>query len=427
MKKIALLGFGNVGQGILELLSTNKDLLSKRCAQELIITKALVRNIEKAKLNAPEALELTTDINNIINDPTIDIIIEVMGGEYPAHDYIQKALNKKKHVITANKEVIAKHKKTLFALAKKNKVELLYEAAVGGAIPIIRSAKIAYAANEIENIAGILNGTTNFILTKIKSEKADYSDVLKKAQELGFAEADPTMDVSGLDAAYKLVILAHSFFKIEIDLKDVYFEGIENISLSDIEAAEKLGYTIKLLALGSKKTDGNFIFKVHPTLLPNHHLLAQINNEFNAIFITGNAMGEALQYGKGAGPLPTASAIVSDIIDLSVSDYVPGLRNTEDPSSITKPMTINKSYSQFFIRLEVKDKIGVLETLTKLLRKHKISISKMQQQALSNQLAEIIIITHLIQESEMQKSIKEFKQESVLHKVNSVIRVGFEE
>lgn len=427
MKKIALLGFGNVGQGILELLNTNQDLLSKRCGQPLVIQKVLIRNIDKAQKFAPPSLELTTDPDTIFNDPDIDIIIEVMGGEHPALEYIQTALNNKKHVITANKELIAKHKKTLFALARKNNVELLYEAAVGGAIPIIRTAKIAYAANDIENIAGILNGTTNFILTKIKSEKGDYNDVLKKAQELGFAEADPTMDVSGLDAAYKLVILANSFFKIEIDLKDVYYEGIENISLSDIQSAERLGYTIKLLALGSKKTNGNYIFKVHPTLLPNQHLLAQINNEFNALFVTGNAMGEALQYGKGAGPLPTASAIISDVVDISVSDYVCSLRNTEAPAALTKPMNINKSYSQFFIRLEVKDEVGVLETLSKLLRKYKISISKMQQQTLSNELAEIIIITHLIQENEMQKSIKEFKKESVIQTVNSLIRVGFEE
>lgn len=429
MIKVGLLGCGNVGQAVLEILSKNADLLQKRLGCHLEITRIAVRTIRDIPQFKLIQDKLTTDVNSILNDPEISIIIEVIGGEYPAFDYICTALKNKKYVVTANKEVVSKHKETFFKLAKENNVDIFFEAAVGGGIPIIKSLKVGYAANKIESLFGILNGTTNYILTKIEDEKRDFSDVLKTAQSLGFAEADPTMDVEGIDAAHKLVILAAVAFKENIQLSDVYYEGITKITLTDINYAEELGYSIKLLAIGQRMEDGSSSYRVHPTMIPRSHLLSGVRNEFNAVYITGNFVGESLLAGKGAGGNPTGSAIVSDILDIAFDIHNDGTskRNLETQLNTPTLLPIEETSSQFYLRLLVKDHAGALEIISRILGKQDISISKILQKDIVEGQAELIIVTHTIQEKRLNDVLNTLRQKQSLLEIAAVIRVRLEE
>lgn len=427
MLTIALLGFGVVGQGIAKIIQENQTLLTHRCNQTIRIKYILVSNTSKSRPDLPKHATLCTDITPILNDKDIDIIIEVMGGETPAFDYIKHALNAGKHVISANKEIIAKHQKELFELSKKNNVECYYEAAVGGGIPIIRTLKVGLAANRITGIYGILNGTTNYILSKIEDEKKEFEEVLKTAQALGFAEAEPSMDISGLDAAYKLVILAECAFKKIIHIDDVYYEGIESITRDDIDYATALGYTIKLLAIGKETSEGSHIFKVHPTLIPSHHPLASVKNEYNAVYILGNASDDTMIYGKGAGSLPTASSIVSDIIDICLSSSQPSNRNTETHHVAPTIASVDETYTQFYIRLLSPDKTGVLENISHILSNHDISVANISQHKTDHAHAEIIVVTHLSTEKKMTNAINALKQSPMIKRIQSKIRVGLEE
>eukprot|EP01047_Picozoa_sp_COSAG01_P013504 COSAG01_NODE_636_length_14635_cov_18.612617_16_plen_316_part_01 len=306
--RVALLGLGHVGKGVFDILQSHEKALSERIGRDVIIHSILVRDPKKYQQLDLTQARLVTDFDLILKQDDIDIIIEVMGGEFPAYDYICAALKAKKHVITANKEVMAKHQEHFFNLAKENQVDLCFEAAVAGGIPIIRALKVGLAANKINSLHGILNGTTNYILSKIQKEQREFSEVLAQAQKLGLAEADPSMDVSGLDAAYKLVLLAAVAFKCAISIDDIYYEGIENITLTDMRYADELGYGIKLLAIGKHFPEKGYSFKVHPTLIPKEHPLCGIHDETNAVFVYGDAVGESLLAGKGAGGAPTASA-----------------------------------------------------------------------------------------------------------------------
>lgn len=425
MIKVGLLGFGNVGQGIYTILTQNSTLLTQRIGSPIKITKVGVRSPKKYKGILPEDL-LTTDIQSILTDPDIDIIVEVMGGETPAFDYICTALSNEKYVVSANKEVISKHKKIFFNVAKENNVDIYFEASVGGGIPIIRSLKVGLAANRIDRIAGILNGTTNYILTKIEEEKESFNTILKNAQKAGFAEANPSMDVDGIDAAHKLVILTAVAFKADVQLSDIYVEGIRHITLTDIEHAHALGYKIKLLALGSQSSNNTISLRVHPTLIPKEHLLANINNEFNAAYISGNAVGDVLLSGKGAGGSPTGSAIVSDIIDIAfdISQKV-NRRNLETELNEVVVSSIDTLNSQYYIRLTAADEPHILEKITHTLSDAEINISKITQEATKG-TAEIVIITHSTQESNFNTTIEKLNQ---LNKISvlTTIRVGLEE
>ena len=416
---IGLLGLGNVGQGVLEILKKNKELL-----KDIHLKTALVRDLAKAKKVASKTLSLTTNASDILNDPEIDIVIELMGGEEPALTYIKQALKNKKHVITANKAIIAQHKTELLALAEKNHVQLLFEAAVGGGIPIIQTLTTGYAANQIHSLYGILNGTTNYILTNMEREEKEYPHILKNAQKLGFAEADPTMDISGLDTAYKLIILASIAFRATLNIADIHYEGIDTLTLQDIKYAKEFGYKIKLLAISklAKKSQTNMIVKVHPTLIPNTHPLAGVSNEFNAIFVDGNAMGESMLVGKGAGPLPTGSAVISNILEI--------LHNKKNPTLKEHPITltpIEKTVSQFYLRLTVTDKIGTLEKITSLLSHHNISLAKLIQREKTKTTAEIVIITHLVQESHIKATITQLITRPEITETPVLIRVGLDE
>ncbi len=420
---IALLGLGTVGQGIVNVLKENNHEISQKVGFPINIKTVLVRNIEKAKA-FDDNLNLTTDFSDIINDAEINIVVEVMGGENPARQYMLQALQAKKHVITANKDVVALHGREMFEAATAHKVDFMFEASVGGGIPIIRPLKQCLTANKITEVMGIVNGTTNYMLTKMSNEGMDYTQVLKEAQEKGYAESDPTADVGGLDAARKLAILSSIAFNTKVSLNDVYVEGITKITPDDIKYAKELGYVVKLLAIAKDNVDNGIEVRVHPAFISNKHPLSSVNDVFNAIYINGNAVGEAMFYGRGAGSLPTASAVVADVIDVArniVHDMSGRILCTcfEDK----KIASIDESISSYYIRLLVKDEPGVLALIAGAFGDQKVSLgSVIQKQKLNNQ-AELVLLTGAISDVNIQKALTNIKSLNVVTEVYNVIRV----
>ena len=420
---IALLGLGTVGQGIVNVLKENNHEISQKVGFPINIKTVLVRNIEKAKA-FDDNLNLTTDFSDIINDAEINIVVEVMGGENPARQYMLQALQAKKHVITANKDVVALHGREMFEAATAHKVDFMFEASVGGGIPIIRPLKQCLTANKITEVMGIVNGTTNYMLTKMSNEGMDYNQVLKEAQEKGYAESDPTADVGGLDAARKLAILSSIAFNTKVSLNDVYVEGITKITPDDIKYAKELGYVVKLLAIAKDNVDNGIEVRVHPAFISNKHPLSSVNDVFNAIYINGNAVGEAMFYGRGAGSLPTASAVVADVIDVArniVHDMSGRILCTcfEDK----KIASIDESISSYYIRLLVKDEPGVLALIAGAFGDQKVSLSSViQKQKLNNQ-AELVLLTGAISDVNIQKALTNIKSLNVVTEVYNVIRV----
>lgn len=424
MIEIGLIGFGNVGQDIYRILNENGSLISKRIGRHLIIKKIAVRSPEKYSDLITDQTLLTTNVNDILNDPNISIVVEVIGGENPALDYITTALTNKKHVVTANKEVISKHKKHFFKMAHTNGVDICFEAAVGGGIPIIRALKVGFAANKIKSFYGIINGTTNYILTKIKDEKKEFNTVLKQAQDLGFAELDPTMDISGLDAAYKCSILAAVAFKLDSQVNEIVYKGIESITLKDLNYATELGYAIRLLAQGKQLDSNEFELQVCPSLIPLNHPLASVHNEFNAVYVVGDQVGEAMLMGKGAGGSPTASAIISDIIDISFGiSQQTSSRNLETNFQDGKIKPLNKTMSQYYLRINVKNEPGVLEKVSLQFTEQSISIEKIIQKESDPNTAEIVIITNTIEHQNFIKVEKALSNLKQCNKVESSIRL----
>ena len=420
---IALLGLGTVGQGIVNVLKENNHEISQKVGFPINIKTVLVRNIEKAKA-FDDNLNLTTDFSDIINDAEINIVVEVMGGENPARQYMLQALQAKKHVITANKDVVALHGREMFEAATAHKVDFMFEESVGGGIPIIRPLKQCLTANKITEVMGIVNGTTNYMLTKMSNEGMDYTQVLKEAQEKGYAESDPTADVGGLDAARKLAILSSIAFNTKVSLNDVYVEGITKITPDDIKYAKELGYVVKLLAIAKDNVDNGIEVRVHPAFISNKHPLSSVNDVFNAIYINGNAVGEAMFYGRGAGSLPTASAVVADVIDVArniVHDMSGRILCTcfEDK----KIASIDESISSYYIRLLVKDEPGVLALIAGAFGDQKVSLgSVIQKQKLNNQ-AELVLLTGAISDVNIQKALTNIKSLNVVTEVYNVIRV----
>jgi homoserine dehydrogenase len=423
MLKLGLLGFGNVGQGVFELIHRAGALIKEKSGHTFEISQIGVRNKEKYQDRDLKNSVLTIDLSALVSSKDVDIVIELMGGEFPAADLISLALKHGKPVVTANKEVISKHLPDFLTYCTQYQTDILYEATVCGAIPIIRTLKPGFPANKILGFCGILNGTTNFILSKIAEEKKEFKVALKEAQELGFAEADPSMDIQGLDAAYKTQILsAVAFNKLPL-LSQIYYEGIENIDFRDMNYAKELGYTIKMLGMGKRYTDDEISVKVHPTLVPITHALAGIANEMNAIFISGDSVGELMLSGKGAGSLPTASAVLSDVCEIARKFHSPFLATPHILSTLQfKP--IQETESQFYVRVCVSDHPRVLEKITHILGNLDINISKILQKESQNKEAEIVIITHKVIEKKMNKAILELKELSQVHQIRSVIRVG---
>ncbi len=421
--KIALLGLGNVGQGVWSILNTNKREIMINCGCEIEISKILVKDIDRARrVEVPKEI-LTTDAKCILNDPDIQIVVELMGGLEPAKEYMLKAIRHKKHVVTANKLILATHGEELFKAAEQEKVLFYYEASVGGGIPIIREINESLTANKIESIYGIINGTTNYILTKMSLEGMDFNAALAEAQEKGYAEADPISDIEAYDACYKLAIISSLSFGTKVEHSSIYREGICNLKPVDIEYAKKFKYAIKLLAVG-KEVNNRLELRVHPTMIPEKHPLANVNDSFNAIFIKGNAVGDLMLYGRGAGDLPTGSAVVGDIISILRSNIdlssISNIKNNLPPKEVQDR---KDNISGYYIRLDVKDTPGVLGDIAAILGRNNVSILSVAQDMGNRNHVPLVFITHEAREGNVLNSIESIKALDNVNKVESVIRI----
>jgi len=425
MKKvrIAILGLGNVGQGVWKILNTNKNEITRKCGCEIEVAKILVRDAAKQRnVEVPKEI-ITTDADVIFNDDSIKIVVELMGGNEPAREYMLKAMKCKKHVVTANKLVLATQGEELFETAEEQGVLFYYEASVGGGIPIIREINESLTANKIEKIVGIINGTTNYILSKMTLEGMDFADALAEAQAKGYAEADPTSDVEGFDAAYKLAIMASLSFGTKIDVASIYREGISNIKASDISYADKLGYVIKLLAIG-KEADNKIELRVHPAMVPKDHPIANVNDSFNAIFIKGNAVGDLMLYGRGAGDLPTGSAVIGDIISILRNNIdFPALSAMKSSLAKKTVQSADENSSGYYIKLNVMDQPGILGNIAGVFGKHNVSILTVNQDVKSDENVSLAFITHEALEGDVNAAVSEIKKLNKVNGLENIIRI----
>ena len=421
--KIGLLGLGTVGAGVCKILQENRRVIYDRAGTEFEIAKILVRDLGKPRTVEVDAQLLTTDASDILEDSEISVVVELMGGLEPAYQYIQAALEAGKHVVTANKAVIAAHGARLIKLAASKGVDLYYEGSVGGGIPIIKPLRESLVGNCIEEIIGIVNGTTNYILTRMTQQKAAFGDVLQEAQALGYAEAEPTADIEGHDAANKLVILASLAFQTPIALRQVYCEGISRITPDDIAFAEHFGYIIKLLAI-AKRQPGGVEARVHPTFVPREHPLASVNGVFNGIFVRGDAVGELMFYGRGAGDLPTGSAVIADIVDVLRNRKRGSHHRVETLWEEIPVRPMEDVRTRYYVRLHAQDKPGVLAQVAASFGAEGVSIESMIQQGRGqHQPVPIVFITHEVEERQMRASLGRIGTLPSIKDIASVIRV----
>jgi homoserine dehydrogenase len=424
---VGLMGLGVVGGGVARVLTGRAQALAEQVGCPLVLKKVKVL---ESDLSRPQVKELglglfTTDDEEFFGQTGMDIVVEAIGGERPALDYLKRALGSGRHVVTSNKEVVAKHGAELFALAQQNGVGLRYEASVGGGIPLISPFQQDLVANRISGIYAIINGTTNYILTRMASEGIDFSPALKSAQKLGYAEADPKNDIEGIDSTYKLAILASLAFHIQVRPQDIHCEGISRLSSRDFRYARELGYAIKLLAI-AKESDNLIEVRVHPALIPADALLAEVDGVYNAILVEGDLVGRVLFYGEGAGAAPTSSAVVADVVS-AARDIVTGggcrMRWRLEPGKSIRPMAELKT--AYYLRLNAADQPGVLAQVSKVLGDHGISISSVIQKAVDARArtAEIVIMTHPAKESEMQQALKELERLKPVKEIGNFIRV----
>ena len=424
--RAALLGFGTVGTGVYKVLQKQKEDMIPKLGSQIEIKKILVRNLEKAAAKVEDPAVLTNNWDEIVNDPEIDIVIELIGGIEPARSYILAAINAGKHVVTANKDLIAVHGKELLDAAEAHHVDFLFEAAVAGGIPIIRPLKECLAGNHMAEVMGIVNGTTNFILTKMTQDGMEFKDALALATELGYAEADPTADIEGLDAGRKVAILASVAFNSRVVFDDVYIEGITKISAKDIRYAKEMGCAIKLLGV-ARNTDTGVEAYVCPMLIPNDHPLATVNDSYNAVFVHGDAVEDAMFFGRGAGELPTASAVVGDIFDI-VRNIVANCCGRIG-CTCYKQLPVKKmedTYNRYFLRLHVEDRCGVLAEMTEVFAKYHVSIAQIIQrdsQSQDDHLAEVVVITAKVREGDFKTAVQELSNKSSVKRISKTIRV----
>jgi len=419
---IAILGAGNVGAQVIRLLQQNQADLSARAGGQLNLAKVLVRDAKKKR---DANVSYTDDADSILNDSSIDLVVELMGQIEPARTYIKRALSAGKSVVTANKALLAKHGAELFALADEKNVDLYYEAAVAGAIPILRPLRESLVGDHVTKVMGIVNGTTNYILTKMSETGENFASALKSAQQLGFAEADPSADVEGKDAAAKAAILAGLAFHTRVTDEDVYCEGISKISDVDIKVANALGLTIKLLAIAQINNGDNkksISVRVHPTLISQKHPLAAVREAFNAVFVEAESAGQMMFYGKGAGGEPTASAVLGDVVAVARHRFSGGIGPKESDYADLKIESISQSLTRYLIRLNVADKPGVLAAVAQEFSKHNVSIQTVRQYGAGTN-AELTIMTHLGKESDLSATVKDLAKLPVVDDVASVIRV----
>ena len=417
---IGMLGCGVVGSQVARLLQSDEQELSERSGALLVLKKIGVRSNSAREGINPSMI--TTDLNSIVNDPEINIVIQVMGGIEPARTLILEAIKNKKSVITANKALLATHGHELFNAADAAKVDLYYEAAVAGAIPIIRSMRESLAGDQITRVMGIVNGTTNYILTKMHEEGRAFDDVLKEAQALGYAEADPTADIEGHDAAAKAALLASLAFHSTVTIDEVYCEGITGISIDDVNAAKAMGSVIKLLAIAELTVKDEISVRVHPVMLPSSHPLASVRNAFNAVYVESEAAGQLMFYGRGAGGAPTASAILGDLVAVTRHRAYSTVGYGESDYADLDIAPVGDVKSQFFVRLHVADKSGVLASIAQVFASENISIQTVRQAGLGSD-AELVVVTHAATESSLKDCIKKLTDMDIVSKVESVIRV----
>lgn len=422
VRKIALLGMGTVGGGVYEIIERQKEEMPFKIGAALEVVKVLVRN--KAKYADRIPAEKLTDVwEDVIGDDSIDIVVEVMGGIEPARIYIKAALEKGKHVVTANKDLMAMHGHELLELAGEHHCDLLFEAAVAGGIPIIRPLKQCLAGNNITEIMGIINGTTNFILTKMKEDGMDFGEALQLATDLGYAEADPTADIEGYDAGRKLAIMASIAFHTSVTFDDVFTEGITKITAKDMRYAKEMGCSIKLLGI-AKNTETGIEVKVHPTMIPENHPLAAVNDSFNAVFVHGDAVDDAMFYGRGAGALPTGSAVVGDIMDVARNMLFHC--NGRIGCSCYKNLPIKQigdTTSRYYIRMRLEDRAGTLAAMAGVFAENDASIAILLQKETIENDAEIVVVTHEVAEKKFMDAIKKFSSMEMVKEISSIIRV----
>lgn len=421
---IGLLGMGTVGSGVIRLIEAHAWDLAMQTGHRLLIHKALVQDLEKERPYRAEHMELTTDASAVLEDPDIKVIIEVIGGIEPARTYIERALRLGKHVVTANKDLMALHGSELKALAEAQGLDLFYEASVGGGIPIIRTLVDSFASDRITRIVGIINGTTNYMLTQMTRHGQDFARALQEAQALGYAEADPSSDVDGWDAARKMVILSTLSFHMPITLDDVPTRGIRDITPRDIALARELGYVVKLVGQ-ARRDNGAIELSVEPMLIPRDHPLANVNDAFNAVFVHGEAVGETMFYGRGAGSLPTATAVVADLVHV-IRNQALGVsgRRIQGPVHEKKLLSPERIKSRFYLRLTVTDAPGVLAEITQHMAESGVSIERINQYPdPEKNLAEVLIITHEATLAAWQKLGKLFEQMPAIQSIDQRLRV----
>ena len=426
---IGLMGLGVIGGGVVKVLMGKPDTLAREAGSSLVLKKVLEKDLAKHGSLGIERDIFTAQFEELIGHPEVDIVVELIGGEQPALEYIREALARGKHVVTANKEVMSKHWGELLTVARDHQVALRYEASVGGGIPLIAPFQENLIANDISAIYAIVNGTTNYILTRMAKEGLDFSVALKKAQELGYAEANPANDIEGVDAAYKLAILATIAFGAEIKPENVYHEGISRLQARDFRYARELGYAIKLLAI-AKRVEESIEARVHPVFIPEDSLLAKVDGVYNAIRVEGDLVGKVIFYGEGAGPSATSSAIASDIIKIAqdINNGMTSVPRLPFASGRTvKPMA--DIQTRYYMRMGVADQAGVLAQISKILGDHEISISSVIQKETdpSTQIAEIVIMTHPAREQAVQQALKETERLAIVKEISNFVRVEAQE
>lgn len=420
--KVALLGSGTVGTGVYKLINRQRKEMPYKVGADLVVEKVLVRDKNKKREGIDSSL-LTDQWEDIILDDDIQIVVEVMGGIEPAHTYIKEALQAGKNVVTANKDLIAEYGKELLDTAEENGCDLLFEASVAGGIPILRPLKHCLAGNYLTEVMGIVNGTTNFILTKMAEEGMEFKEALALATELGYAEADPTADIEGYDAGRKMAIMASIAFNSRVTFDDVYTEGITNISSKDIQYAKEMGCAIKLLGV-ARNTETGIEVRVHPMLIPLDHPLAGVNDAFNAVFVHGDAVDDAMFYGRGAGEMPTASAVMGDIIDVARNIQFHCCGRIHCTCYKNLPIKkITEIESKYFMRMLVEDKPGVLAKIADTLGRNNVSIAQVVQKNKINDLAELVVITDSVLEQNFADALTSIKGMDITKEISTVIRV----
>ncbi len=423
--KVGVLGLGTVGSGTVNILSRNADEIARRAGRGIKISIASVRDIKKQRACDTSGFTLTVDHNKVIADPNVKIVLELIGGTGLARELVLKAIDNGKHIITANKALIALHGNEIFQRAQEKGVTVAFESAVAGGIPIIKAIREGLAGNSIQWLAGIINGTCNFILTEMRDKGRDFDDVLKEAQQLGYAEADPTFDIEGIDAAHKLTILASIAFGVPLQFEKIYTEGITEITSADVAYASELGYRIKSLGI-AKRTANGLELRVHPTLIPHRRLIANVDGVMNAVVVKADALGPSLYYGAGAGAEPTGSAVVADLVDVvraltsDPENRVPHLAFQPDALSNIPILSMDDVSTVYYLRIHVQDRPGVLADVTNIFANHNISIEAIIQKEPQTNIASvpIIILTHEVVEQNMNKAIAEIeKLEAVTNKI----------